>query len=309
MIAPTVALNLLLAPALPVPSDSWQSHEAECRRFEDAVVPGSREAGAGYMAAGDACRRAFETVPDGEKALDQRSYFVFEAHRLYQLAHEAGHPTALCADLRAVDALAAQLAALEPGVRTRDRQDVEEIGQQITAQLVAPCEPEAAPERQIHGAPVSNADRTGTSEPARGFEPAPIGPTLRPPAPPTTNDRTQPRRPLKIAGGSAIGLGLGLGVGMIGALVHGAALHQQAASMTYKGRLIPEADAGQFKDIDARGHRADNAAIGLGVAGGVLAVVGVALVVVDARQSRAARRVALRSSILPTAGVRLTVEF
>ena len=96
---------------------------------------------------------------------------------------------------------------------------------------------------------------------------------------------------------------------MIGALVRGAALHEQAAGMTYAGQLIPEGNVGQFGDLDARGHRADHAAIGLGVAGGALALVGVALVVVDARRGRAPRRVALGSSVLPTSGLRLTVEF
>ena len=305
MIAPTVALSLLLAPALPAPSDSWQTHEAECRRLEDAIVAGSREAAAAYMAAGDECRRAFETVPGGDKAVDQRSYFVFEAHRLYQLAHEAGHAAALCADERALEAFAAKLAALGPGVRTRDRKDVEEMQEQITAQLAAPCEPE----REVQDPPVASADGAAVSEPAQGFGPVPVAPTLRPKALTVTADPMRPQRPLRIAGGSAIGLGLGLGVGMIGALVHGSVLHAQAASMTHKGQLIPEADAGRFKDIDARGHRSDNAAIGLGVAGGVLAAVGVALVVVDARRGRAPRRVALASSILPTAGFRLTMEF
>ena len=297
MIAPAVALSLLLAPATPLPRDSWRVHEAECRRLEDAVVPGSREAGADYMAAGDECRRAFETVP----GMEQRSYFVFEAHRLYQLAHEAGHAAALCADARALEAFATQLAVLGPGAQTRDQKDVEQMQAQIAGQLSAPClESEAAPEGQVRSAQTSVASNDG---------PDPVAPTVRPFALRDDRGPTRPRRPLRIAGGTAIGLGLGLGAGMIAALVRGAALHAQAASVTHEGKLAPEAGVGRFKDIDARGHRSDVAAIGLGVAGGVLAVVGVALVVVDARKGRAPRRVALGSSILPTAGLRLMMEF
>ena len=296
MFAPAVALSLLVAPATP---DSWQGHEAECRQLEDAVVPGSREAGADYMAAGDECRRAFETVP----GMDQRSYFVFEAHRLYTLAHAAGHAAALCADSRALEAFAKQLAALEPGLRTRDRKDVEQMQEQIAGKLAAPCqEPEAA-EGQVRDTQASLASNV---------VPAPVAPMLRSSASPALPDDRgpmRPRQPLRIAGGTAIGLGLGLGAGMIAALVRGAALHSQAASMTHGGQLVPEADVGYFKNIDARGHRSDTAAIGLGVAGGVLAVVGVSLVVVDARKSRAPRRVALGSSVLPTAGLRITMEF
>ena len=300
MIAPAVALSLLLAPATPLLRDSWRVHEAECRRLEDAVVPLSREAGAEYMAAGDECRRAFETVP----GMDQRSYFVFEAHRLYQLAHEAGHAAALCADARALEAFATQLAALGPGVQTRDQKDVEQMQAQIAGQLAAPClEPEAAPKGQVRDTQASIASNV---------VPVPVAQTFRPSASPALPDDrgpARPRRPLRIAGGTAIGLGLGLGAGMIAALVRGAALHAQAASMTHEGQLAPEADVGRFKDIDARGHRSDVAAIGLGVAGGVLAVVGVALVIMDARKDRAPRRVALGSSVLPTAGLRLTMEF
>ena len=42
---------------------------------------------------------------------------------------------------------------------------------------------------------------------------------------------------------------------------------------------------------------------------GFLAPSGVALVVVDARHGRAPRRVAVSPSILPTAGLRLALEF
>lgn len=299
----TAALSLLLAPEGPPPPDTWQGHEAECRRLEDAILAGSREAGAEYVAAGDECRRAFETVPDGGKAMDQRSYFLFEAHRLYQLAHDAGDAAGLCADRRALEMFAAQLSALKPAERARDRQDVKAMQEQVAAQLTAPCldvKPKAMPKEQL---------RDGTAAPH--VTPTSDASTLRPSPSPAHSDPgpTRPRRPLKIAGGTALGLGLGLGAGMIGALVHGASLHEQAAAMTYEGQRIPEADVGPFTSIDARGHRADSAAIGLGVAGGLFAVVGASLLVVDARQGRAPRRVAVGSSILPTAGIRLTMEF
>jgi hypothetical protein len=55
------------------PADTWQAHEAECRRLEDGIkAPGAggieRECKR-YIAAGDACRRAFETVPNGPDAI------------------------------------------------------------------------------------------------------------------------------------------------------------------------------------------------------------------------------------------------
>jgi hypothetical protein len=96
---------------------------------------------------------------------------------------------------------------------------------------------------------------------------------------------------------------------VIAAVVRGAALHEQVASMTHEGQLIPEADAERFADLDARGHRADNAAIGLGVGGGLLTVAGAALLIVDARRHAAPRRAAVHPSVLPTAGIHFSLRF
>lgn len=304
----SLALSLLVAPAGP-PTDTWQAHEAECRRLEDGIkAPAAGgikplEAGAHYIAAADACRHAFEAVPGGGKAMDLRSYFVFEAHRLYQLAHDAGSEAALCADAQTLDMFAAQLAELKPGARARDRRDVVRMRAQIEAQLPGPCldgtaEEAAAPEPLL---PVAAVVRDPVLE-------APVIPQ-----PLSRVDLTQSpttRRPLRIAGGAALGLAFGLGAGMIAALVRGASLRDRIATVSdaYEGQLIPEPENGQFERDRARGQRADHAAIGLGIAGGLLAVVGVTLVVVDARNGRAPRRVAV-SPILPTAGLRLALEF
>lgn len=321
MLPPTVALSLLLAPAGP-PPDTWQTHDAACRRIEDETRSlGASTAepypGAGYFAAAEQCRRAFEAAPggNGRKAIKLRSYLVFEAHRLYQLAHDAGNKAGLCADARVLDRFAAQLAELPAGEQARNRSDTARVRAEVTAQLAAPC-------------PDSEAETTETVtvEPAQDIQPTPVSVD---PAPPSaadirpavvrpvdesmpfepTPERTH--RPLRIVGGVALGLGLGLGAAMIGASIRGDTLrdHADATRETYKGQLIPDPENAQFKTDVARGHRADHAAIGLGVAGGVLAVVGVALVVVDARRGRAPRRVALQSSVLPTAGIRLTMEF
>ncbi len=299
MFPPSVALSLLLALA-GTPPDTWQDHEAACVRLEDqAKAASSADRGATYLAAADECGRAFEKVPAGHKAMDQRSYFVTEAHRLYQQAHDAGAATALCSDVRMLDAFAAQLAALRPGARAQDRTDVARMREESVALTTAPCVgPEPAP-----GPAVATVALTPTVVAPPASVPSRPRPADPPPAP------QQTRRPLRPAGGAALGLGLGLGVGVIAALVRGAVLHGQAARMTYEGQLIPEADAGRFADLDTRGHRADNAAIGLGVAGGLLTVAGVALLIVDARRHDAPRRAAVRPSVLPTAGIHFSLRF
>jgi hypothetical protein len=89
-VPPSAALSLLLALAGPAP-ETWLDHEAACGRLEDqAKAADSADRGATYFAAADECGRAFEKVPAGPKAMDQRSHFVTEAHRLYQQAHDAG---------------------------------------------------------------------------------------------------------------------------------------------------------------------------------------------------------------------------
>ncbi len=300
MFPPSVALSLLLALA-GTPPDTWQDHEAACVRLEDqAKAASAADRGATYLAAADECGRAFEKVPHGHKAMDQRSYFVTEAHRLYQQAHDAGAATALCSDVRMLDAFAAQLAAQRPGARAQDRTDVARMREESVAQTTAPC---VGPKPAAPGPVVATVAPTPTVV----APPASALPRPRPADPPPV--LRQARRPLRLAGGAALGLGLGLGLGVIAALVRGAVLHGQAASMTYEGQLIPEADAGRFADLDARGHRADNAAIGLGVAGGLLTVAGVALLIVDARRHAAPRRAAVRPSVLPTAGIHFSLRF
>ena len=152
-------------------------------------------------------------------------------------------------------------------------------------------------------------DAVVARDPTSTVEPPPRATGFIDRAPPSSPAPT--RRPLKIAGGAALGLGLGLGAGMIGVLVRGATLRERADAVreAYQGQRIPEPEHEDFERDRARGQRADTAAIGLGIAGGLLTVVGVALVVVDARQGRAPRRLAVGPSILPTTGLRLALEF
>jgi hypothetical protein len=97
---------------------------------------------------------------------------------------------------------------------------------------------------------------------------------------------------------------------MVAALVRGASLRGQAEALRdqHSGQTIGTADASTFTAITRRGELADHAAIGLGVAAGALSVAGAALLVRDARRSKAAR-FAIQPSILPTAGIRLALEF
>ncbi len=106
------------------------------------------------------------------------------------------------------------------------------------------------------------------------------------------------------------GVGLAFGGGMVAELVRGASLRGQAEALRdqHSGQTIGTDDASTFAAISRRGELADHAAIGLGVAAGALSVAGAALLVLDARRSKAAR-FALQPSILPTAGIRLAMEF
>jgi hypothetical protein len=95
---------------------------------------------------------------------------------------------------------------------------------------------------------------------------------------------------------------------MLGALVQGASLRTQADAVNGDpGQKIANDD--DLESIVVRGERVDRMAIGFGVAAGALTVTGAALLVADVRRKRADGRLSLQPSILPTAGIRLRLEF
>ena len=286
MTLPALFLTLAVAPAgSGAAAEPWRDHEAECHRLADtAKTPGGVSAD-GLAAAGDACRIASEGAP----ALGSRAVLVLDASSYYRRAAEAGHGEALCRSAAMLRTFAAQLAATGAENRPHDRAAV--AGR--LAEIAGHC-----PAGDEAGEP-----RTTTTTPPTPEGPKP-GPGDHKPKP------TPARRPLRITGGAALGVGLALGGGMVAALVRGASLRDQAEALRdqHSGQTIGTDNASTFAAITRRGELADHAAIGLGVAAGALSVVGAALVVLDARRSKAAR-FALQPSILPTAGIRLALEF
>ena len=191
---------------------------------------------------------------------------------------------------------AAQLAAPGAEDRPSDRKSVDALLAELTPELAA-CsglEP-ARPDPRATTAVVlpASPSRADGAELTRRSEPV----------------RRPDRRPLRIAGGVALGLGLGFGGAVIGALVHGASLSTQADAANGEPGQTIGGDGNDFALIRERGERADRMAIGFGVAAGALTVAGAALLVVDVRRKRGDRRLSLQPSILPTAGIRLRLEF
>jgi len=282
----------VLAPLEPAPPEPWREHEAACQALADAAPSAKAGAAEGYAAAADECRKAFETAA----SLASRSVLAFDANRLYRRAHDAGHKEALCIDARMLRTFAAQLAAPGAEDRPNDRKDVGALLSAMEAELAACSEP-------AHPEPARPAPTTAVVPPA-----SPRGADIAETLPLSEPARRHDRRPLRIAGGVTLGLGLGLGAAMIGALARGASLHTQANAVNGDpGQTI--GDGNDFASIHARGERVDRIAIGFGVAAGVLTVAGAALLVVDIRRKRADGRLSLQPSILPTAGIRLRLEF
>ncbi len=289
-----VYIVLALAPPQPTgPTEPWREHEATCQALADAALSAKEGAAKGYAAAADECRKAFETAT----SLASRAVFAFDAHRLYRRAHAAGHVEAPCIAARMLETFAAQLAAPGAEDRPNDRKSVADLLTELKPELAACSGPEPArPE------PVATTAMVLPASPSRVDGPEMTrrsGPVRRP-----------DRRPLRIAGGVTLGLGLGLGGAVIGALVHGASLRTQADAVNGDpGQTIGDSDGNDFAAILARGERADRMAIGFGVAAGALTVAGAALLIVDVRRKRGDRRLSLQPSILPTAGIRLRLEF
>jgi hypothetical protein len=291
MTLPALFLSLAMAPAGSGDvAEPWRELEAECNRLADAVAASERVSADGLAAAGDACRVASEAVP----TLGSRAVLVLDASSYYRRAAEAGHGEALCRSAAMLRSFAAQLAA--PGAEDRPNDRTAVAGR--LAEIVGRC---PADESAGHESPATTA-KPPTPE---GPEP---GPGDHKPKP--TPKPAPAGRPLRIAGGAMLGVGLAFGGGMVAALVRGASLRGQAEALSdqHSGQTIDTDDASTFAAITRHGELADHAAIGLGVAAGALSVAGAALLVLDARRSKTAR-FALQPSILPTAGIRLALEF
>lgn len=275
------------------PAEPWQHHETECYSREDAQD---------YAAAGDACRRAFEAVPDGPTAFDKRSLFVFKAVRLYKQARETtDDAAALCPAAEVLHAFEAQLGTLPPGVRAADRAGVADKLRTIEPQIVNACAE-------------TPADDLISIHPEKNKPPAQVDPAVRPAPvqpPPPADAAPIKRRPLRVAGWTAFGFGLGLGTVAITMLARAAEMQAQVDGLNAmypaeSGIKIPADEAGRFEDAKFRGERADRlgAAFGLPAIGLVLS--GITLLAIDAHRERAGRRFALHPG--PT-GIRFRMEF
>ncbi|MFY0531461.1 hypothetical protein [Nannocystis pusilla] len=296
-----VTLSLILATAA--------APQTECHRREAAAdLLDPEHQGPALAAAADACRAAFDATPAGD--FDQRSYLAFEAERIYRKAHKAGGADRpLCSARSVLEAFGRSLAALPAGERPDDRGDV----QGALADIAARQSCESAPPTSVAPEPTSAAPAPASVTPAVSNTPPPsapvtqpVGPQLDKPTPVRQPAPAQQRRPLRVAGWTAFGVGVGLGLGGVGALIRGAVLRDrvEALNAAYGAGAIPH---DQAVDVEA-GPRADRVALGLLIAGPMVALAGGALLAVDAARGKN-RRVALHPSILPAAGLRVRLEF
>lgn len=293
-----VFLAALLAPA-PAPAEPWQVHAAECQR---------RKAAGEHAEAGDACRQAFEAVPEGPQSFDQRSLLAFSAVRLYKKAHKASNDEApLCSAAALLRTFEAQLATLPPDDRPGDRTGVADALREIETRIAGMCTEGPPDDLVAVGRPAGKPRTDPPASPAQA-------PVVQPahPAKTSTTDRSTrsgERRPLRIAGWTTLGVGLALGGGAIAMLAKGAAMDMQVDSLnaTYPaGSMIPHAEAQRFHDLIRQGEHANDLAPGLGVPALALFISGVTLLGIDAHQRRTDRRFAVHPG---PAGLRLTMEF
>ncbi|MCY0989008.1 hypothetical protein OV203_17865 [Nannocystis sp. ILAH1] len=296
-----VFLAVLLATA-PASAEPWQVHAAECQR---------RKAAGEHAEAGDACRQAFEAVPEGPQSFDQRSLLAFSAVRLYKKAHKASNDVApLCSATALLRTFEAQLATLPPDDRPGDRTGVADALREIEPRIAGMCAEGSADDLVAVGRP----DGKPKTEPPVSPAHAPAEMVVQPahPAKTSTTDsstRSGERRPLRIAGWTTLGVGLALGGGAIAMLVKGAAMDVQVDSLnaTYPaGSTIPHAEAQRFHNLTRQGERANDLALGLGIPALALFISGVTLLGIDAHQRRTDRRFAVHPG---PAGLRLMMEF
>jgi len=299
-----VFLAVLLSPA-PASAETWQVHAAECQR---------RKAAGEHAEAGDACRRAFEAVPEGPQSFDQRSLLAFSAVRLYKKAHKASNDVEpLCSAATLLRTFEAQLATLPPGDRPGDRAGVADALREIEPRIAGMCTDRPPDDLVAVGRPDGKPKTDAPASPAQ-TRPAAVQPArlAHPTKTPTTDDpsiRSAERRPLRIAGWTTLGVGLALGGGAISMLVKGAAMAVQLDGLNAAypaGTMIPPAQAQRFHDLTRQGEHANDLALGLGVPAIAMFISAVTLLGIDAHQRRIARRFAVHPG---PAGLRLTMEF
>ncbi|MCY1060722.1 hypothetical protein [Nannocystis sp. SCPEA4] len=298
-----VFLAVVLSPApAETPAEPWQVHAAECQR---------RKAAGEHAEAGDACRRAFEAVPEGPESFDQRSLLAFSAVRLYKKAYKASNDVApLCSAVALLRTFEAQLATLPPDDRPADRAGVADALREIEPRIAGMCTDGSSDDLVAVGRPDGKPKTDPPASPAQTS--AAVAQPAHPEKTPTTDRpsiRSREHRPFRIAGWTTLGVGLALGGGAIAMLVKGAAMDMQVDSLnaTYPaGTMIPHAEAQRFHDLTREGERANDLALGLGVPALALFISGVTLLGIDAHQRRTDRRFAVHPG---PAGLRLTMEF
>ncbi|PCC70344.1 hypothetical protein SAMN02745121_03327 [Nannocystis exedens] len=299
-----VFLAVVLSPGpAETPAEPWQVHAAECQR---------RKAAGEHAKAGDACRRAFEAVPERPESFDQRSLLAFSAVRLYKKAHKASYDVApLCNAAALLRTFEAQLATLPPADRPGDRAGVADALREIEPRIAGMCTDASPDDLVAVGRPAGKPKTDPPASPAQ----MPAAVVVQPARPAMTSKTDRPsirsgeRRPLRIAGLTTLGVGLALGGGAIAMLVRGAAMDVQVDSLnaTYPAStMIPHAEAQRFHDLTRQGERANDLALGLGVPALALFISGVTLLGIDAHQRRTDRRFAVHPG---PAGLRLTMEF
>jgi hypothetical protein len=296
-----VFLAVLLAPA---PAEPWQVHAAECQR---------RKAAGEHAEAGDACRQAFEAVPEGSQSFDQRSLLAFSAVRLYRKAHKASiDATLLCSAATLLRTFEAQLATLPPGDRPGDRAGVADALREIEPRIAGMCTDrpdDLVAVGRPDGKPKTDAPASPAQTRPAAVQPAPLAHPAKTPTTDGPSIRSAERRPLRIAGWTTLGVGLALGGGAIAMLVKGAAMDVPLDGLNAAypaGTMIPPAQAQRFHDLTRQGEHANDLALGLGVPAIAMFISAVTLLGIDAHQRRMNRRFAVHPG---PAGLRLTMEF
>lgn len=278
----SLAVFLFLPPAASVLSPEAAEHNVKAMQHYDA----------GQLASAvDEFYTAYQTMPDPRRDLAGREQLLGSMRATLLDLHDQTNEAAPLCRLQSIlqghaDALTAAYPSDPNKLEIRSaRARHEEATRQLAAFGPDACKPPPAPA----AAPIP----AESSAPAATEPPAAVNETRSTPAPATTNPPTDsiPPRHLNIAGGVT----LGLGAALLGVMAYGIATEaRQRAGVAAIKETSPDCPLTEAQLEDLRTYR-ENAlfgrrlAVGTGIAAGVTAALGTALLVVAQRSVRAKR--------------------
>ncbi len=251
-----------------------------------------------HALAAERCLAAYNALPDLPEAMEARSVMAFDAHYSFRDAYaQTGEVKHLCNEIRLFIRFLNYLDQHYPAPqRPADRKDALELlnaaRNDLGERSCREKEPEPAPE------PTPEPEPEPAAAQAQALDVAP------PPTP------SKIRAGLRPSGWTLFALSLGFGAWSAVELAIGE-LNQRSrdALIGSVPAPVPGDRLHELENLDALGEASNRRAIVAGSLAGAALITGITLLVVDAQQRHAQRRLAFTPTLGASLGLRMRLEF